>query len=120
LVHVASTNIIESALSTSRKVARNVKRWRSGDMHRRWCAAGLLVGIVVRQWLYAGALRIVAEPGFQPFGFAGGLYNLDTKLVRFGARDYDAETGRWTAKDPLLFTGGLTNLYGYVFNDPIN
>ncbi len=42
-VHLASTNIIESALSTSRKVARNVKRWRSGDMRRRWCAAGLLV-----------------------------------------------------------------------------
>src|SRR5947209_14074671 len=42
-VHLVSTNIIESALSTSRKVARNVKRWRSGDMRRRWCAAGLLV-----------------------------------------------------------------------------
>ena len=60
------------------------------------------------------------NPGFQPFGFAGGLYDRDTKLVRFGARDYDAETGRWTAKDPILFAGGDTNLYGYVLNDPIN
>ena len=25
--------------------------------------------------------------GFQPFGFAGGLYDNQTKLVRFGARD---------------------------------
>ena len=33
------------------------------------------------------------NPGFQPFGFAGGLYDRDTKLVRFGARDYDPETG---------------------------
>ncbi len=32
--------------------------------------------------------------GFQPFGFAGGLYDRDTGLVRFGARDYDPETGR--------------------------
>jgi len=31
--------------------------------------------------------------GFQPFGFAGGLYDQDTKLVRFGARDYDSEVG---------------------------
>jgi RHS repeat-associated protein len=32
-----------------------------------------------------------------PFGFAGGLYDPDTELVRFGARDYDPQTGRWTA-----------------------
>jgi RHS repeat-associated protein len=60
------------------------------------------------------------NPGFQPFGFAGGLYDRDTKLVRFGARDCDAETERWTAKDPILFAGGDTNLYGYVVNDPVN
>jgi RHS repeat-associated protein len=60
------------------------------------------------------------NPGFQPFGFAGGLYDLDTRLVRFGARDYDAEVGRWTAKDPILFHGGYTNLYGYLLNDPVN
>ncbi len=60
------------------------------------------------------------NPGFQPFGFAGGLYDKDTKLVRFGARDYDPETGRWTAKDPIRFQGGSTNLYGYVVNDPVN
>ena len=60
------------------------------------------------------------SPGFQPFGFAGGLYDPDTGLVRFGARDYDAETGRWTEKDPLRFGGGDANLYGYVVGDPIN
>ena len=60
------------------------------------------------------------NPGFQPFGFAGGLYDVDTGLVRFGARDYDAETGRWTAKDPIGFDGGDANLYGYALNDPIN
>jgi len=56
----------------------------------------------------------------QPFGFAGGLYDADTGLVRFGARDYDAYTGRWTAKDPILFRGAQANLYAYVHNDPIN
>ena len=60
------------------------------------------------------------NPGFQPFGFAGGLYDPETRLTRFGARDYDAETGRWTAKDPIRFASGDTNLYGYVLNDPVN
>jgi RHS repeat-associated protein len=60
------------------------------------------------------------NPGFQKFGFAGGLYESSTKLVRFGKRDYDAEIGRWTAKDPNLFVGGDVNLYGYVLNDPIS
>ena len=60
------------------------------------------------------------SPGFQPFGFAGGLYDRDTGLVRFGARDYDAEVGRWTAKDPIGFAGEDANLYRYVAGDPIN
>jgi len=54
-----------------------------------------------------------------PFGFAGGLYGTDTKLTRFGYRDYDAYTGKWTAKDPIGFDGGDSNLYGYVLGDPV-
>jgi RHS repeat-associated protein len=60
------------------------------------------------------------NPGFQPFGFAGGLYDPDTQLIRFGARDYDPATGRWTAKDPIRFDGGDTNLYAYVQQNPVN
>ncbi|HKO53169.1 MAG TPA: RHS repeat-associated core domain-containing protein [Polyangiaceae bacterium] len=57
---------------------------------------------------------------FVPFGFAGGLYDAQTGLVRFGARDYDPVVGRWVSKDPILFDGGQANLYVYVGNDPIN
>jgi RHS repeat-associated protein len=55
-----------------------------------------------------------------PFGFAGGLYDADTDLLRFGHRDYDPEISRWTAKDPMFFAGGDTDLYGYVQNDPVS
>jgi RHS repeat-associated protein len=61
-----------------------------------------------------------SNEGFQPFGFAGGLYDPDTGLVRFGARDYDQEIGRWTSKDPIGFDGDGSNLYGYSGNDSIN
>ncbi|MBU0677524.1 MAG: hypothetical protein KJ626_05350 [Verrucomicrobia bacterium] len=60
------------------------------------------------------------NPGFQPFGFAGGIYDADTGLTRFGRRDYDPATGRWTAKDPILFSGGHPNLYTYCHGDPVN
>ncbi|EPX64445.1 hypothetical protein D187_005579 [Cystobacter fuscus DSM 2262] len=66
-----------------------------------------------------GKVLVDTNPGFQPFGFAGGLYDRHTGLTRFGARDYDSETGRWTAKDPIRFAGGDTNLYVYVGNNPI-
>ena len=55
-----------------------------------------------------------------PHGFAGGLLDVDTGLLRFGARDYDPSVGRWTAKDPILFEGGQANLWVYVGNDPVN
>lgn len=61
-----------------------------------------------------------SRSGELAIGFAGGLSDWDTKLVRFGVRDYDPATGRWTAKDPILFEGGDENLYGYVAADPLN
>ena len=33
------------------------------------------------------------------FGYAGGLQDRDSGLVKFGARDYDPEVGRWTGPD---------------------
>lgn len=37
-----STNAIESMISFSRDHARNVQRWRDGQMALRWCAAGMV------------------------------------------------------------------------------
>lgn len=65
-----------------------------------------------------GRVTLDTNPGFQPFGFAGGLYDADTGLVRFGARDYEALTGRWMAKDPIGFEGGV-NLYQYAVGSPV-
>ena len=67
-----------------------------------------------------GRITLDTNPGFQPFGFAGGLYDPATGLVRFGARDYDPEIGRWTAPDPIGFAGKSFNLYSYSFDNPAN
>ncbi|OQW86979.1 MAG: hypothetical protein BWK78_09440, partial [Thiotrichaceae bacterium IS1] len=79
-------------------------------------------GSVVQRLEYDAFGNVTGDtnPNFQPFGFAGGLYDVDTQLVRFGARDYDAEVGRWTSKDPIGFAGGDANLFGYVLGNPVN
>ena len=40
---LCSTNPCESMLEIVRYTQRNVKRWRDGDMRRRWTTAGMLV-----------------------------------------------------------------------------
>lgn len=79
-------------------------------------------GIVAQRIDYDPFGRVLndSNPRFQPFGFAGGLYDDDTELVRFGARDYDSTAGRWTAKDPIRFAAGSPNLFRYASGDPIN
>ena len=65
--------------------------------------------------------RVLADsaPAFAlPIGFAGGIEDPDTGLVRFGMRDYDPQTGRFTARDPLFHSGSPGNLFAYADSSP--
>ncbi|MGO4546233.1 S-layer homology domain-containing protein [Paenibacillus sp. 2TAB23] len=67
-----------------------------------------------------GLLLDDSNPAFElVIGFAGGIGDGATGLTRFGARDYDAFSGRWTARDPILHDSGQANLYAYVNNNPV-
>ena len=87
----------------------------------RVVAAGL--GNAVKELVYDSFGNILEDtnPAFRvPIGFAGGLYDPDTNLIRFGHRDYDPDTGRFTALDPLGDAGGDADWYGYCLDDPVN
>ncbi|MHB8492414.1 MAG: RHS repeat-associated core domain-containing protein, partial [Solirubrobacteraceae bacterium] len=109
---------------------RPAEVWRGGKAYRILTDANgsvrLVVdstsGAVAEQIDYDAFGNIIADtnPGFQPFGFAGGLYDRNTGLVRIGRRDYDARSRRWTAPDSIGLAAGQANLYAYVGDDPIN
>jgi RHS repeat-associated protein len=80
-------------------------------------------GNVIKEILYDpfGGIIKDTNPDLRiPIGFAGGLHDRDLGFVRFGWRDYDTFTGRWTAPDPLGDKGGDSDWYGYCLDDPIN
>ncbi|WP_460030684.1 RHS repeat domain-containing protein [Megalodesulfovibrio paquesii] len=79
-------------------------------------------GVVQKSVLYDSFGRVISDNNPElkvPFGFAGGLQDSETGLVRFGYRDYDPEVGRWTSKDPIGFEGGESSLYYYAGSNPI-
>jgi RHS repeat-associated protein len=78
-------------------------------------------GAVAQRLAYDAWGRIASDtsPGFQPFGFAGGLTDPDTGLVHFGTRDYDPNAKQWLSRDTIGFSGG-PNQYNYVGGDPVN
>ena len=82
----------------------------------------LNTGAIVQEMEYDEFGKVLknTNESFQPFTYAGGLYEVQTGMIRFGARDYDSKIGRWTAKDPIGFEGNVLNFYVYVNNNPMN
>jgi RHS repeat-associated protein len=78
-------------------------------------------GAVVKEATYDSFGNVLSDsrPTMSHFAFAGGLYDTDTGLVRFGYRDYDANVGVRTAKDPIGFGGDDLILYIYCTSNPI-
>jgi RHS repeat-associated protein len=54
--------------------------------------------------------------------FAGGYYDPDIALYKFGERYYMPSLGRWTQRDPLnqAFSPREANRYLYAGQDPVN
>ena len=54
------------------------------------------------------------------YGYTGRELDPDTGLMYYRARWYDPQAGRFVSEDPIGFGGGDINLYGYVWQSPLN
>jgi RHS repeat-associated protein len=54
------------------------------------------------------------------YQYTGRESDETTGLMYYRARQYDPQVGRFTSEDPIGFAGGDVNLYGYVWNNPLN
>lgn len=53
------------------------------------------------------------------YRFSSEVFDIETNLVYYNYRYYSPTLGRWTKRDPIGEKGGW-NLYGMVYNNPIN
>ena len=84
---LCSTNPCESMIEIVRRTQRNVKRWREGDMRKRWTAAGMLEaerlsrqsGALSATSRFAVIRRVLARrPGL---GWAPDLPHFETSIL---------------------------------------
>jgi len=65
-----------------------------------------------------GCSKLNAETSYSPLKLLASKEALSSSNGR--SRPYNPEIGRWMSKDPIRFSGGDANLYGYVLQNPIN
>ena len=53
-------------------------------------------------------------------GYVGGWQDSVTGLEKFGARWYDATTGRWTQVDPIVANDAASSGYAFAGDNPVN
>lgn len=75
-----------------------------------------------RQYLPFGQVRGTAPSSWLgDKGYVGGISDAGTGLENLGAREYDAQTGRFVSLDPVLESSDPTQISGYDYsgNDPV-
>jgi RHS repeat-associated protein len=79
-------------------------------------------GNVVANWTY-DSFGNADGPGplaYTRYRYTGREIDADTGLYYYRARWYDSQVGRFITEDPIGFRGGDVNLYGYVWQNPLN
>ncbi len=132
---------IEQTSTTTRNYVRDEKRKfvvervnTNGQITRRYPLFDQLgstvaltddQGNVVGRYVYEdpfGNNPVASGTASTALRFAGGYFDPDIALYKFGERYYMPSLGRWTQRDPLnqAFSPREANRYAYAGQDPIN
>src|SRR5271157_750072 len=80
-------------------------------------------GSVPAQYDYGPFGEVIRATGpmakLNPFRFSTKYQDDESDLVYYGYRYYNASTGRWLSRDPIVEYGGL-NIYTFIGNDAVN
>ncbi|MCA9501056.1 MAG: hypothetical protein KC588_17820 [Nitrospira sp.] len=79
-------------------------------------------GTVANSYVYDsyGRRLNVFESVVQPYSYTGREFDGESGLYYYRARYLDAQTGRFLSEDPIGFDGGDSNLFNYLYNNPLN
>lgn len=79
-------------------------------------------GAVVNHFVYDSFGQVISEsnPAIDTrYLFTGREFDQEIGLYYYRARYYNQTTGKFLSEDTLSFTAGDSNLYRYVFNNPV-
>jgi len=76
---------------------------------------------IVQSYSYDSFGMVKPSTNFRnSYTYTGREWDRETGLYYYRARYYDPMEGRFVSRDPISFSGGDVNLYGYTGNNPIN
>ena len=76
-------------------------------------------GNIISSLAYDSFGNVTSGSAATRYAYTGREIDLDTGLMYYRARVYDAHQGRFVSEDPIGFRGGI-NLYAYVRNNSLN
>jgi RHS repeat-associated protein len=86
--------------------------------------SSVMDGTVFGQYEYGPFGEVIRETGPiakpNPLRFASEYEDQETGLIYYDHRFYNPNLGKWLSRDPLGENNGDPNLYGFVFNAPLD
>ena len=102
--------------------ARSITSYYQQDVLGSVTSLSNSTGALANTYTYDAFGKLTASTGAlaNPVRYTGREFDQETGIYEYRARYFDQQIGRFISEDPIGFSGGSLNLYGYVFESPTN